>query len=534
MLRRLRPIGPDLGIILLLLALPLILFAPVTLGDRTLLPADNLYQWEPFASYREVVGAPDVPHNALLSDLVLENYVWKGFIRNSLQGGEIPLWNPHLFAGVPFLAAGQHSALYPLSVLYYVLPLASAYGWYTVIQLWLAGLFMYGMARGFGQQRTGATVAAVSWQLSGWFLARFVFPMILGAAAWLPLLMLMVEFVIQARPLRGRPATLPWAAAGAISLGLVIYAGHVEITYYTLLILGCYAAARLLTGWWAARREAGAFGRVARRGAWLLVMVGFGLALGAGQFLPLFELASRNFREGSATLEQVRSWAYPARRTLAFFMPNFFGSPADHAYFDVFSGQTVPVTINALGQRIDTIYWGIKNYVEGGAYLGILPMALAAFGLVAAWIGRRPPSRRPAVASLPPQGRKGASVPDDSPVIRDKPYRAIFAAMAAVSITFIFGTPTYALLYYGLPFVNQLHSPFRWVFALTLAVAALAGYGADALAGLRGLHPARQSRTPFPHQEGREQAAASSADFPLPLHGGGEATTGRRGGGVLD
>ncbi len=35
--------------ILVLLLLPLILFAPVTLGSRTLLPADNLFAFEPYS-----------------------------------------------------------------------------------------------------------------------------------------------------------------------------------------------------------------------------------------------------------------------------------------------------------------------------------------------------------------------------------------------------------------------------------------------------------------------------------------------------
>ncbi len=485
---------PDLLIILLLLALPLIIFAPQTLGGQTMLPADNLYQWEPFATYREVKSAPEVPHNALLSDLVLENYVWKDFVRSSISGGEIPLWNPHLFAGVPFLAAGQHSALYPLSVIYYVLPLAAAYGWYTVVQLWLAGLFMLMFARGLGQGRTGATVAAVSWQLSGFFLARAVFPMIISAAAWLPLLLLMVEYVIRARPLFGRPATLPWAAGGAIGLGLVVYAGHVEITYYILLVMGFYAAARLLAGAWAARREAGTIGKLVRRGGWLLVMVIVGLALGAAQFLPLFEVASQNFREGSRTLEEITGWAYPKRRALAFLMPNFFGNPSHHAYWDVFSGQTVPATVNALGEPIDTIYWGIKNYVEGGAYLGILPMALAAFGLVAAFRRRRPdgatkspPSReyRAAASATPVRTGETRPVP---------PYRAIFATLAVTALTFIFGLPTYAILYTLLPGFNQLHSPFRWVFPMTLCVAMLAGYGADALLQVRRTDDDRWAR----------------------------------------
>ena len=61
------------------------------------------------------------------------------------------------------------------------------------------------------------------------------------------------------------------------------------------------------------------------------------------------------------------------------------------------------------------------------------------------------------------------------------PYRAILAALAFVSLAFAFGTIAYGLLYYGLPGINQLHSPFRWVFPLTLCLAALAGFGVEAI-----------------------------------------------------
>jgi hypothetical protein len=39
---------PDLGILALLLLFPLLLFAPVVLGPKTLLPADNLFIFEPY------------------------------------------------------------------------------------------------------------------------------------------------------------------------------------------------------------------------------------------------------------------------------------------------------------------------------------------------------------------------------------------------------------------------------------------------------------------------------------------------------
>ena len=78
---------PDFALIGLLFLLPLILFWQQTIGGRTLIPTENFYQFEPYACYREVVKAPEVPHNALGSDLVLQNFQWKIFLRDSIKQG---------------------------------------------------------------------------------------------------------------------------------------------------------------------------------------------------------------------------------------------------------------------------------------------------------------------------------------------------------------------------------------------------------------------------------------------------------------
>ena len=113
---------PELGIVALLLSLPLLLFAPVVFGPKTLLPADILFQFQPYRAAASQLNVP-YPHNHLLADLILENYVWKRFLVEALHTRELPLWDPYLFAGHPFLANGQHSGLYPLSLVFYVLPL---------------------------------------------------------------------------------------------------------------------------------------------------------------------------------------------------------------------------------------------------------------------------------------------------------------------------------------------------------------------------------------------------------------------------
>jgi O-antigen/teichoic acid export membrane protein len=75
----------------------------------------------------------------------------------------------------------------------------------------------------------------------------------------------------------------------------------------------------------------------------------------------------------------------------------------------------------------------------------------------------------------------------------------IFALLAVLSLLFAFGTPLYALLYYGLPFWNQLHSPFRWIYPFTLSIAALAGLGTTYLA--RRVSPTSPPAPPL-EQEG--------------------------------
>ena len=522
---------PDILILALLFLLPLVMFWPQTLGGRTLLPTENLYQFEPYATYREVVNAPEVPHNHLVSDLVLQNYQWKQFIRDSIAQREIPLWNPYQFSGIPFLAAGQQSTLYPFSILYYVLPLTAAYGWFTVVQLWLAGALMFLFLRGLHIGRFGATIGGVTYQLAAFFVISAVFPMIIAAAAWLPLLLLMIEFVIRQQPLFGRPTSAPWAAIGAVALGCNILAGHVEITYYTLLIMGYYAAARLLTTWRVVGRQSKplsvksiarsttasssntdlvpnphlaspefggggsrsetegvkwnhVFKHIIQRGLWLVGMVVLGLALGAVQFIPLFELAGMNFRSGSASYEQIIGWAHPIRDIAQFALPNFYGNPSHHSYLDVFSREIVPVTVNTLGQPNNTIDWGIKNYVEGALYLGILPLALAAYAVFCTLIPR----------PLLPQG-EGEKSGSQVPLHEGEGFRVraiIFLLLALGGLTFMFGLPTYRLLYL-LPGIDQLHSPFRWIWAVTVSVAVLAGFGAHHLANQEVLQAQRRA-----------------------------------------
>ena len=96
-----------------------------------------------------------------------------------------------------------------------------------------------------GAGPAGGLVAGITYAFSSFFVVSVVFPMIISAAAWLPLLLAVVELLARRKP--GRAALL--IGAGAIVVGVQFLAGHVEIAYYNMMVLGFYTLARGVMLW---------------------------------------------------------------------------------------------------------------------------------------------------------------------------------------------------------------------------------------------------------------------------------------------
>ncbi|MCL4369786.1 MAG: oligosaccharide flippase family protein, partial [Chloroflexi bacterium] len=441
-MRRIRPDLLAAGFLLLLVALFL---GKALFTGMVLLPIDNLFLYPPWKEFAARYGI-GIPNNHLIGDAILQNISWKAFARESLAHGEIPLWNPYLLSGVPFLAAGQYGVLYPLGALFYVVPLPFAYAWFIGLHLFLAGLFAYIYLRVIDLNRWGALFGGVAFAFCGFLLTSFQWPMIVSTAVWLPLLLAFVELVIRDVE-HGRGRTLLWVVLGAVTVAMQFLAGHMEISFYILFSAGFYTLARLV----ATARQVGRPGPLVRAALAALLMVGLGTALAAVQIAPFAEAIRANFRSGYVGYQQVAGYALPKDHVFAFLMPDFFGNPSHHSFFDLRDFQTKPVGDNALGRPTDppqTIFWGRKNYVEGAAYVGILTLLLAGLALLT----------------------------------RRNRYTWIFAAFGAFSLSLAFGAPWYRIFFFGVPGFDQLHTPFRWLFPYMVSVIALAGMGAARLA----------------------------------------------------
>lgn len=384
---------------------------------------------------------------------------YRDYANAALRAGQLPLWNPYLFLGAPFLANPQTAVLYPLHWLFVGLPAAASLKASLALHLWLAALGMAVYVRRVA--RLGwlpALVAGLTWSLSGYLGARAGQINQVSAAAWLPWLLTLLEASAPRWRLpaggpgapRQAPAVQGLALAGlAVAVALQLLAGHTQSSFIAmsgLLLAAAWPGLAALLDWlWGKlRRRPAPLDRTALRtaGGRLLIALGaiaLGALLAAVQLLPTLELSALSIRSGGLSFREAVSFSLQPRSLLFTFLPSY--------------GEN-------LAGRLATPAYG-----EYLAYVGVAALLLAVLALVTA---RRPASAR-ALAS--PWG--------------------LAAALTVVGFTLALGVfnPLYFLLYQVVPGFDLFRAPARWMLLYTFGASVLAGYGMAVLPGLAAARP---------------------------------------------
>ena len=327
----------------------------------------------------------------------------------AFRAGELPLWSPDLFMGVPLLANPQLGSYYPLNwltaplrapaaislsiILHTALAAAGACDLYrlTISKRWLPGL-VAGAVFAFGGY-LGAHVEQIN-QLQG--------------LAWMPIL-----FALYHRLLRSEG---PWRSGLLLAMAwaLQIFSGHTQTVFISGIGLALYG---LLMAWGARQNEFCSMPARIRR-ALLMLAASFALALllALPQLLPSLELSSLSNRSGGFSVQEATAFSLP---------PSVLG----RALLPSYDGQL-------FGEYVAT--------------LGIIGLGLALWG----------------VASNAVSIQK----------------RRIWLLLALVGLALAFGryNPLYLLLA-NLPGFNLFRVPARFLALVSLALALLAGMGAEAL-----------------------------------------------------
>jgi len=418
----------------LLLVFPLaavLLLWDALFGGRVLLPAEYLKGMQPWSAGYSPEALRSLPQwNVLQWDGMSEFFPWRLHAARSMGQGQIPLWNPFILAGTPFLANSQSAPLYPIHVLYY-LPLAASIAarmaWVDVIHLSLAGWFTFLLARDLRAGLLPAVAAGLTFELSGFAVAWLELPSFISVGCWIPLVLLAI----------GRAARWQsWrhAAGAAAAIGMMLLAGHLQIAFYGLLAAGCWwlwetvsligSREASLVGVSKGSRLTGAIGRGA------LAILG-GLALAAPQMLPSMELARVSHRAGSASAAGYAGYverALPIQNWVTLLVPDYYGLPGRGNFWGGWE-------------------YGAPNVMEYAGHVGGAALLLALLGL----FGGRFVTRRV----------------------------WLVAALALIGILVATGTPLNRVFYFLIPGFSQSGSPARILVLVCLAQALLAGLGLE-------------------------------------------------------
>jgi len=366
-------------------------------------------------------------------DVFTYTYPYRQYAAEVLRQGGIPLWNPYLFMGVPFLANPQAGVLYPLNLLLTPLDAPEAVKATIVLHLVLASVFAYAWARvSFRFGRAAALVTGVTFGLGGFLGAQVEHVNQLSISAWLPLELLLVDLSLPGRwgDASERCSGGPWPARAALAavLGISFLAGHTQAWYICAAAVGLYA---ILPGLWAGARSLK--GRISGReaalatGKGLLLAAGAvlaGLGLAAAQLLPTLELARLS----------VRSEGLPYREAVSFSLrPGLLF----HSLFPTY------------GEDLSHVF-ASPAWTEYVGYVGVLGWLLALVALV----GSR---RRPALIT----GLTFSAL-------------GLFLALGGYN-------PIYLLLYYVVPGFGSFRVPARWLVWFAVGMALLAGAGLEAV-----------------------------------------------------
>lgn len=382
----------QLGCFLLLALLTILFFWPVLTGEK-----------------------------AFWGDVVAQDFPWRNFAATQIQQGNIPLWNPHNYAGMPFLADVQSAVLYPLNLILAFFVQSGRLSFYAlqcqiIFHFFLAGIFMFALLRHFRLKLFSSLTGAVSFMFTGFLVAHLGHVGMLNVAVWAPLVFLFFHKALTERR---------WSSAllGGFFFGISILAGHSQPALYLVFAMTLYLLYHTAIE---AKRSSRPLSCCVQLFSLFGLMMLTTFAVGAAQILPMAELTQFSVR-AQYGFEHATSYSLPPKHLITLLIPKFFGMPHGGTYS----------------------YWGADNFTEMCIYAGLVPMILALVG-----------------------------------VFRRRNRETIFfMALSVIALLLAMGKYTffYHVVYEMFPLVAKVRIPARFGFLSAFAISILAAFGSQAL-----------------------------------------------------
>ncbi|MGI5819972.1 MAG: YfhO family protein [Armatimonadota bacterium] len=293
-------------------------------------------------------------------DAALMVYPFFHALDEQLAQGQLYLWEPRQICGLPAMARGEVGSLYPPHLLLaWLLPWISALHASYWLHLALGAAGVWWAARNLGASRGASLVGGAAYAFSGYQIAHLVHYAHIIGAAWVPLMLAVLQTALE----RNRPR---WWALLAVAAAMAFAGSHPQVfvmavTVCALWVLFGFDWRPELARLWRPEEASDEPGRIMP----LLLVVAVAGMLAAPQLLPTSDLAAAQGKITSADVEAAveRIASYPFRATdlVRVLLPNFFGT----------------VHSNIIG--------GGPGWHETNPFTGATPLLLGIAGAIAAF-----------------------------------------------------------------------------------------------------------------------------------------------------
>jgi hypothetical protein len=154
---------PLLSAAVIYAALALVMFGQGLMPGRLPVSTDRLWQAAPWSG-NPPPGVSPFGSNFELSDSITQFQPFLLQTRRTLP--DVPLWDPYVMAGRPFLANSQSAVFSPFSLPAYVLPFWHSLALILMLKVFIAALGAFAFGRSLGMRVAGAVAAGTIYGFS--------------------------------------------------------------------------------------------------------------------------------------------------------------------------------------------------------------------------------------------------------------------------------------------------------------------------------------------------------------------------------
>jgi hypothetical protein len=281
------------------------------LPGRTLSGSDWALSSVPWQSSKPA-SVPGLGTNFELADSADVFQPFLQYTRSVLPS--VPLWNPYIGAGRPFLADGQSAVLSPFSIPSYVLPFWKSLAVVAILKLFVAALGTYVLARTLGMAFGGALLSGLAFAFGTFFVVWLAWPLS-SVFAFIPWALALTELVIR------RPGRLTVAGLAGV-IGVQYLGAHPESSFDLVFAAVVFFIFRALLYRHHHKTDLRALVRPALA---FVIALCAGTALAAVALAPFIEFLAHSADLSRRTQSAADYW--PRKYLGALFLHDYWGRP---------------------------------------------------------------------------------------------------------------------------------------------------------------------------------------------------------------